>query len=526
MNNERWPLPVTWSWVSSADIAKIAGGGTPRADDERNFSEDGIKWITPADLTGYSDVYIGSGRRDLSEQGLSSSGATLLPKGTVLFSSRAPVGYCAIAANEISTNQGFKSLVLEDEILPEYVRHYLLSAKEYAESLASGTTFLELSGKRMAELKIPLAPVSAQKRIVRKLDSLSARTTAARTHLTAISKLVERQKLAVLGHLFGKSGSDPKPTEHLWAIPASWEWKKVKEIGEVGLGRQRSPENHQGPDMRPYIRSANITWSGVDTTDVKEMNFDAADFKRFELNVGDVLLNEGSGSAKEVGKPAIWRGEIPNCCFQNTVLRVQPRDCSSEYVYWYFLLTALSEGFVKDTKGVNIQHIGKGGLANFPIPLPPPEEQDEIVHRIETALTEIDRIAAEAEKALKLTDRLDERILAKAFAGELVPQDPNDEPASGLLDRIREARANAPKKTRPRRTKATAMKKDPKDLLLADSAKWPANGVTSEELAKRVVMPPDNLRDALFELLGGTKPQLEQVFDKTEERMRLKRAAQ
>jgi type I restriction enzyme S subunit len=264
----------------------------------------------------------------------------------------------------------------------------------------------------------------------------------------------------------------------------------------------------------------------VDTTDVKEMNFDAADFKRFELNVGDVLLNEGSGSAKEVGKPAIWRGEIPNCCFQNTVLRVQPRDCSSEYVYWYFLLTALSEGFVKDTKGVNIQHIGKGGLANFPIPLPPPEEQDEIVHRIETALTEIDRIAAEAEKALKLTDRLDERILAKAFAGELVPQDPNDEPASGLLDRIREARANAPKKTRPRRTKATAMKKDPKDLLLADSAKWPANGVTSEELAKRVVMPPDNLRDALFELLGGTKPQLEQVFDKTEERMRLKRAAQ
>ena len=127
---------------------------------------------------------------------------------------------------------------------------------------------------------------------------------------------------------------------------------------------------------------------------------------------------------------------------------------------------------------------------------------------------------------MKLTDRLDERIRAKAFAGELVPQDPNDEPASALLERIREARANAPRKTRPRRMKATTMKKTPKDLLLADIAKWPANGVVADGLAKKVGLAHDDLRDALFELLGGKKPQLEQVFDKTEERMRLKRVAQ
>jgi len=409
-------------------------------------------------------------------------------------------------------------------IKPDFLKFWLNSI-DWMQHV-SGSTRLKLTQTAMREIQIPLPPLTEQKRIVGKLSTLRARTTAARTRLTAIAKLVERQKLAVLGHLFGKSGTDPKPTEHLWAIPTSWKWKKVKDIGEVGLGRQRSPENHQGPDMRPYIRSANITWSGVDTTDVKEMNFDTADFQRFELKVGDVLLNEGSGSAKEVGKPAIWRGEIPSCCFQNTVLRVQPRDCSSEYLYWYFLLTALSEGFVKETKGVNIQHIGKGGLANFPIPVPPPDEQDEIVRRIETALTEIDRIAAEAEKALKLTDRLDERILAKAFAGELVPQDPNDEPASVLLYRIREARANAPKKPRPRRTKATIMKQDPKEILLADSAKWSVNGVTPEELSKRTGLRHDDLRDALFELLGRTRPQLEQVFDITEERMRLKRVAQ
>lgn len=319
-----------------------------------------------------------------------------------------------------------------------------------------GSTIKYLRLGDIANTLCSLPPLPEQRRIVRKLDTLSARTSTARTHLTAIAKLVERYKVAVLGQLFGKSGADPKPTEHLWAIPSDWTWKKVKDIGDVGLGRQRSPQNHDGPFMRPYIRSANITWQGVDISDVKEMNFDKADFERFQLVPGDVLLNEGSGSAKEVGKPAIWRGEIPNCCYQNTVLRVQPRECTSEYLYWYFLLTALSEGFVGDTKGVNIQHIGKNGLADFPIPVPPIDEQNEIVRRIEAAFAKIDRLAAEAEKALKLTDRLDQRILAKAFAGELVPQDPTDEPASELLARIRQARATAPKPKRGRRKKAEA----------------------------------------------------------------------
>jgi type I restriction enzyme, S subunit len=344
---------------------------------------------------------------------------------------------------------GVKVLVPSKAVLPDFFFKQITFAELPDKGYSRHYKFLKAK-------EFPLPPLFEQRRIVRKLDTLSARTTTAYTHLSAIAKLVERYKLAVLGQLFGKSGMDPKPTEHLWAIPEHWSWKKVKEIGEVGLGRQRSPQNHSGPFMRPYLRSANITWLGVDTSDVKEMNFDAADFERFELKHGDVLLNEGSGSAKEVGKPAIWRGEITNCCYQNTVLRVQPRDCSSEYLYWYFLLTALSEGFVGDTKGVNIQHIGKNGLANFPIPVPPRSEQDEIVLNIQTAFTKIDLLAAEAEKALKLTDRLDQRILAKAFSGELIPQESTDEPASVLLNRIRAERASAPKPQRGRKKKADA----------------------------------------------------------------------
>lgn len=489
-------------------------------------------WVQAA-LQDISNIRMGKTvlKKDLSETGLPvfSAGAENKPwgvvdnmaatarRGTIVISARGSIGFPKLPDfDEFISTQTTIAVEPPEDIASDYLLH-AVSHIDFQE-LSSGAAIPMLTVGTLGPVQIPLPPLAEQKRIVRKLDTLSARTTAARTHLTAIAKLVERQKLAVLGHLFGKPGSDPKPTEHLWAIPASWDWKKVKEIGEVGLGRQRSPENHNGPDMRPYIRSANITWSGVDTTDVKEMNFDESDFERFELKVGDVLLNEGSGSAKEVGKPAIWRGEIPNCCFQNTVLRVQPRDCSSEYLYWYFLLTALSEGFVKDTKGVNIQHIGKGGLANFPIPVPPSDEQDEIVRRIETALTEIDRIAAEAEKALKLTDRLDERILAKAFAGELVPQDPNDEPASVLLDRIREARANTPKKRRPTR-KPNKMNKKRSLAKLWDT--WPATGMTFEELKSQTSENYDQLKDKLFQMMDGAEPKIRQEFDPSEKVMRL-----
>lgn len=172
--------------------------------------------------------------------------------------------------------------------------------------------------------------------------------------------------------------------------------------------------------MRPYIRAANITWSGIDVSDVKEMNFDQTDFARFKLTAGDVLINEGSGSAKEVGKPAIWKSEIADCCFQNTVIRVQPRDCTSEYLYFYILYNARSGSFVEKTQGVNIYHIGKEGLATFPIPLPPLAEQRRIVARIEALFARTRRARADLERVRPLSAIFRQAIRAFSFGGEIV----------------------------------------------------------------------------------------------------------
>jgi type I restriction enzyme S subunit len=189
-------------------------------------------------------------------------------------------------------------------------------------------------------------------------------------------------------------------------LPEGWEWKTIGEVADVSLGRQRSPQHHSGPNMRPYLRSANVTWRGIDTSDVKQMNFDAADRATFELRPGDLLLNEASGSPNEVGKPAIWRGEIEGCCFQNTLLRVRTRRPIVEYLYWYCMFAARKGRFGEAGRGVNIRHLGKAGLTAFPIPVPPLDDQVRIVAAIEEHLSRVDAASRLVEVAAERSQRL------------------------------------------------------------------------------------------------------------------------
>ena len=312
---------------------------------------------------------------------------------------------------------------------------------------ASGTTRQRIAGGRIKEMTLPLPPLAEQRRIVAKLDTLTAHIARARAELDRVPQLAEKLRLEVLRAVFHWKAVD---------LPSGWLLKRLDEIGDVQLGRQRSPKDHEGPNMRPYLRAANITWTGWDLSDVKKMNFSPAEFKTFRLMRGDVLLNEGSGSAKEVGKPAVWNGDLKDVCFQNTLLRIRPREYDPDLLRYSLLFIARSGGFIANTQGVNIIHIGKAGLARTVIPVPPANQQRDLLELIEEAFARADRLEAEAARARALLDRLESAILAKAFRGELVRQDPNDEPASVLLERIRSQRTEASNGKRSRRSAAAA----------------------------------------------------------------------
>jgi type I restriction enzyme S subunit len=121
----RWAIPDTWSWTVASEIAQIIGGGTPSTRDPENFDGGDIPWITPADLTGYREKMIRRGERNITEKGLRECGARVMPTGTVLFSSRAPIGYVAVADNPVATNQGFKSFIPSEAVTSDYLYYYM-----------------------------------------------------------------------------------------------------------------------------------------------------------------------------------------------------------------------------------------------------------------------------------------------------------------------------------------------------------------------------------------------------------------
>ncbi|RMG11325.1 MAG: restriction endonuclease subunit S, partial [Deltaproteobacteria bacterium] len=154
-------------WVERAigEIADVVGGSTPSTKDPRNFDGD-VPWLTPKDLSGPHPRYISRGSRNLSEKGLESCSARLLPKNSVLLSTRAPIGYVAIAANPIATNQGFRSLIVDESYDHEFVYYWLTLNTDELERHASGSTFKELSGTALKGIRLHLPKDKAEQRAI------------------------------------------------------------------------------------------------------------------------------------------------------------------------------------------------------------------------------------------------------------------------------------------------------------------------------------------------------------------------
>jgi type I restriction enzyme S subunit len=167
-------IPEAWCWCRLYDVGAIVGGGTPPSGNPDNFAPSGAgtAWLTPADLGMQKGLYVSHGSRDLSRKGLAASSATVMPKGSVLFTSRAPIGYTAIAAGEVSTNQGFKSVVPYLLECNRYIAVYFRAFAWWIDKMASGTTFREVSGRIVASLPFPLPPLPEQRRIADKVDEL------------------------------------------------------------------------------------------------------------------------------------------------------------------------------------------------------------------------------------------------------------------------------------------------------------------------------------------------------------------
>lgn len=415
----KYEVPKNWALCQLKDIGQIVSGGTPSTK-ENSFWGDDVAWITPADLSGYTEKYISKGRKSITEKGLQNSSAKIIPKGSVLFSSRAPIGYVAIASNDLSTNQGFKNVVPYSSVNSIYLYYYLKSIKELAVENASGTTFKEISGSKFSELPFLLPPLSEQERIVAKIEELFSELDAGLESLKTAAQQLKTYRQAVLKYAFeGKLTND---NVNEGELPSGWKWVKFEEIGNA-------------VDPQPSHRTPPKVENGIPYVSTKDFDFelDKIDFsgarivssevltehlERYQLEIGDFVI----GKIGTIGKPV--RIVLPqNYTLSANIILIQPRKANSTFLYYLFQSNVIEKEFTAGKKATTQAAFGIQKVRLLNIPLPTLEEQQCIVEEIESRLSVCDKLEETINASLKQAEALRQSILKQAFEGKLIAQE-------------------------------------------------------------------------------------------------------
>lgn len=318
-----------WKEYKLGEIAEIVGGGTPTTSNPEYWGGD-IPWLSPKDLTGYKKIYISHGERNITESGLMNSSAKMMPKGTVLFSSRAPIGYVAIAKNPVCTNQGFKSFVCrQDKVLNLFLYYWLKNNVEYFQSLGTGTTFAEISGSAMRDIEISLPPINVQKRIAGVLSSLDDKIDLLHRENATLEALAE----TLFRHYFIEN---PDPT---------WKEGKLGDYVIETIGGEWGTEVPEGESNMPVrcLRGADVADlnDGIATrTPLRYIK--PIKYEKIKPNNGDVILEISGGTDTcSTGRVAYINEGVKQLfdypiVFSNFCRLLRVKEEYTYFVYCYF----------------------------------------------------------------------------------------------------------------------------------------------------------------------------------------------
>ena len=485
-------IPKTWSLSSISDLNAEVKSGFPTGD--HNKDGHGIPHIRPMNIDRNGAIDLSDVKYVSPE-----TNGLRLQLGDVLFNNtNSPELIGKTTAITQCENWAFSNhmtrLRFGDGVDYRYAAqqlHFLWMTKYFRHRCVNHVNQASISGKPLSEF-VPflLAPLNEQRRIVAKIEELFSNLDAGVAALKRAKANLKRYRAAVLkaaveGTLTAEwraAHPDAEPAATLLArilserrqkwqadqlakfaaakkeppkgwqakyvepkgpetsglpeLPAGWCWTSVEQLGCVQLGRQRSPKNRSDKFPTKYIRAANLTEGGLALDDILDMEFQPRELETYRLHPGDILLSEASGSPDQVGKPVVWNGEIENCCFQNTVIRLRPEGMPSDYPLTVFRHYYMNKIFAKLAGGVGINHLSAAKFSSLAFPLAPLAEQKQIADEVELRLSTIAVSVRLLEVNLLRAARLRQSILKQAFEGKLVPQDPTDEPARVLLARI------------------------------------------------------------------------------------------
>ena len=403
-------LPVGWVQSTVGERCQVVSGATPKTGEPANWGGE-INWLTPDDLSKNRSKVVSSGARTLTQTGYDSCSTSLVPAGTVVFSSRAPIGYVAIAGGELCTNQGFKSAIPDDSLTSEFLYWHLQQVTPDIRSRASGTTFLEISKKGFAATEISVPPLEEQERIVEVLEEHLSHLDAALASIQTVRTKAAQFRRSLLHNTLAGGGA------------VGWRTCTAGDVVSFLNGYAFKSEWYvdQGVNV---VRGQNISHGHLDWSDQRQIApARAEEFERFRLNAGDVLV--------ALDRPLISTGlkwavvseaDLPALLLQR-VARLAPDKTRLDPGFlacWLqspFFVDAINPG-----RSAGVPHISTGEISSLPMSLPSVSEQERIVEDLRARLSQVDATLAAADRVEAQCAALRRSLLHAAFTGKLTEE--------------------------------------------------------------------------------------------------------
>lgn len=491
------PLPLGWAEATVADVASVVMGQSPPSSSYNDAGEGLPFFQGKAD---FGDLYP-------SVRVWCTAPSKTAEKDDILLSVRAPVGSTNLAPSTCSIGRGLAVVRPEEGVSFKFLLYAFRRFANDLDAQGTGTTFKAVSGGVVRSFGLPIPPIAEQVRIADHLDGVFAELDAGTAALQRCQKKLARYRAAVLkaaveGDLtadWRKRHKDVEPASKLlqrilaerrrrWereqrrnyaekgkALPKNWK-AKYKEPVAPGTTRPDLPRDwcwatvdqcasaieygssakaHPGSSGVPVLRMGNITQDGqIALDDMKYLPKGHPALPSLRLRKGDLLFNR-TNSSDLVGKTAIYSGKPPLCTFASYLIRIGLSARLRPHFLMYALNGPSGRRWIGEVASQTVGQANVNGtkLAAFTFPLPPLAEQDEVVAVAQVQLSAVDEASAEIGARVKEAGVLRQSMFHHAFAGKLLPQDPTDEPASALVDRIvRERKAR--RRQEPKRRRA------------------------------------------------------------------------
>ncbi len=382
-----------WKECTLSDLGTIVGGATPSTKDSSNYENGSIAWITPKDLSTHTERFISHGERNITEKGLKSCSAQLMPPNSILFTSRAPIGYIAIAKNEVCTNQGFKSIVPNKDTDFMFLYYLLKYNKDNIENLGSGTTFKEVSGSTMRNVPVKVPPLPTQQKIARILSSLDDKIELN----NKINTNLEQQTQALFKN---------------WFVDCMILTTKMSDIIDVRDGTHDSPKPQESGYL--LVTSKHLEAYSINPTDanfITKEDYDKIN-ERSKVDNGDILLSMiGTVGIVSlvIDNPVTWA--IKNMGLFKT---------SKVEDLKYYLLNYLKSDDVRNyieqhLAGSTQKYISLSELRNLPINIP----EKNILEKFNNIVTPIYEQIINNTNEIKNLKELRDTLLPKLMNGEI-----------------------------------------------------------------------------------------------------------